>query len=44
MGDLEEERGKEAWLVLHDLLMPDYIRDHLKSALNPLGRGLPDGY
>ena len=41
---LEEEKGMEAWWALHDLIMPDHIRDHLKSALNPLGRGLPDGY
>ena len=41
---LEEQRGMEAWRVLHDLVMPDHVRDHLKVALNPLGRGLPDGY
>ena len=34
---------KAGW-AFYDFVMPDHIRDHLTAALNPLGRGLPDGY
>ena len=38
------QREMELGRAFYDLLEPDYIRDHLKAALNPLGRGLPHGY
>ena len=40
----QEDREMEAWWALYDVVMPNYVRDHLKVALNPLGKGLPDDF